>query len=79
MPVAADQIRAWFGEAVAAVKNGGEAELEPLSNKFMMFFIALNAVPLMLAFGSTWFYVLLGALAIYLPAKFLGAAEKGEQ
>ncbi|MES2743643.1 MAG: DUF4178 domain-containing protein [Pseudomonadota bacterium] len=44
------------------------------ASKLIMFMLALNAVPLLGAFSSTWHYSLLGALAIYLPAHFLDTA-----
>ena len=40
--------------------------------------LALNAIPLMASFSGTWFYSLLGAAAIYLPALFMDTNEKGK-
>lgn len=76
-PVPADQIRAWFGEKVAADKNAPKAGLDDLSRKFIIAILALNAIPLLMDFGGTWLYVLLAIAAVYLPAKYLSALDKG--
>lgn len=77
-PVPADQIRAWFGDQIEADKRPPEAPLGPMSRKFMLLFLAINAIPLLLSFGRTWFYVLVGVLALYLPARFSGSSDEGE-
>lgn len=79
-PVAADQIRAWFGEQINADKAGASSsDTSGLSRKFIFWILALNAVPLLMNFGSSWFIVALAIAAIYYPAKFLGPAGKGDE
>ncbi len=70
-PVGSDQIRAWFGEQIQADKPGADADLETLSNKFIFWILAINAIPLFLSPGRTWFGVAAAVAAIYFPAKFL--------
>ncbi|CAN5253881.1 DUF4178 domain-containing protein [soil metagenome] len=80
-PVAADQIKAWFGEKINAAKPS--APKSSLSGKFIFWILALNAVPLLAAFGKTWFLVLLAVAAIYFPAKYIegldSPAKKGTE
>lgn len=76
-PVPADQIRAWFGEHVAADKGKPKAGLDSLSRKFMIGILALNAIPLLMNFGGTWLIVVLALAAVYLPAKYLSSLDQG--
>jgi uncharacterized Zn finger protein (UPF0148 family) len=75
-PVAADQIRAWFGAQVKADKSGAGGAGAVSANKFIFWLLALNAGPLLMAFGRTWLIVLLAVLALYLPAKYLESISK---
>jgi hypothetical protein len=77
-PVAADQIRAWFGSKVQAEKRAPKEELGDLPGKFIMGLLAANAIPLLFAFTSTWSYVALGAAAVYFPAKYLAMFGESE-
>lgn len=78
-PVPADQIRAWFGKEVKAEKRAPAAAKKGRSGKFLFWILALNAIPLLLAFKSTWFYVLLALAAVYLPAKYIESLDEGKK
>lgn len=78
-PVAADQIRAWFGKDVNADKQEGKSDLEKTAKYFLWGLVGLNAIPLLLEFPGTWLYSLIGAAAIWLPAKFLGKTPEKEE
>ncbi|MES2130391.1 MAG: DUF4178 domain-containing protein [Pseudomonadota bacterium] len=77
-PVAFDQLKAWFGSEVnpdraPVVTSKGSST----STKFLWWLLGLNAIPLIVNTGGSFMYLLVGALAIYLPAKFLaGDKEK---
>jgi hypothetical protein len=79
LPVAADQIRAWFGQGIQADKEGDTTDWDDLSKKFMWWILGLNAVPLLFASDDTWIPVALAIAAVYLPAKFMSwmNEEKG--
>ncbi|MFZ6751095.1 DUF4178 domain-containing protein [Undibacterium sp. Ren11W] len=82
-PVAADQIRAWFGDNIKADKAGkfanAEETIATLSPQFIFWLLLFNAIPLLSDFESNWWVVGLGVAAIYYPAKFLGPAGKGDE
>ncbi|MDL2354300.1 MAG: DUF4178 domain-containing protein [Pseudomonadota bacterium] len=82
-PVAFDQIAAWFGSALRvdpARKAATEAlPASAVTHKFLWWILGLNAIPLIFNFSGTVIYVLLALLAIYLPAKLFGSADKGKQ
>ena len=78
-PVPADQIRAWFGEQINADKAGGDDDTKSLSHKFIIGILAINAIPLLMNFGGSFFIVLLAIAAIYYPAKLMGPVGKGEE
>lgn len=78
-PVAADQIRAWFGKDIKADKAGSTKASGSLVSKFIFWILALNAIPLLLSFGKTWFMVALAVAAIYFPAKYLESQDKAEK
>lgn len=69
LPVSADQIRAWFGDKIAADKEEASDGWDGLSTKFIWWILGLNAIPLFFSMGDTWLPVLLGLAAVYLPAK----------
>jgi hypothetical protein len=71
LPVAADQIRAWFGQGIHADKEDDTTDWDALSKKFMWWILGLNAVPLLFASDDTWIPVALAIAAVYLPAKFM--------
>jgi hypothetical protein len=74
MPVPTDQIHAWLGVEVSsqATSNPG---YRALAKRVLIPMLIVNAIPLLLATGSTFGYSLLAALAIYIPAYFLDARE----
>jgi uncharacterized protein (DUF983 family) len=81
-PVASDQLKAWFGDALP-----GRPQREPASEslpsagvaaKFLWWILGLNAIPLLFNFSGTFFIVVLALLAIYLPARlFAPSGGKG--
>ncbi|CAN7650058.1 DUF4178 domain-containing protein [Pseudoduganella sp. LjRoot289] len=82
-PVAADQIKAWFGVAVRGKARRAQATEKgrygSAAKKFIMVMLAVNAIPMLLNFGGTLVFNLLGALAIFLPALFLDSIDKGDK
>jgi predicted RNA-binding Zn-ribbon protein involved in translation (DUF1610 family) len=82
-PVAADQVKTWFGKAMrpdALAKIPPEALPSPDStHKFLWWVLGLNAIPLLLNFSGTLIIIVLALLAIYVPAKFFALADKGKQ
>ncbi|MBS0307620.1 MAG: DUF4178 domain-containing protein [Proteobacteria bacterium] len=69
LPVSPDQIRAWFGDKIAADKEEAPDGLEDISTKFIWWIIGLNAIPLFFAMGDTFVPTLMALAAVYLPAK----------
>ena len=74
MPVPPDQIHAWFG---VGVRNQPTTHpgYRAMAKRVLIPMLIVNAIPLLLATGSTLGYSLLAALAIYIPAYFLDARE----
>ena len=70
-PVSADQIQAWFGNKIPAHKESLEPTPKSIARKFIIWTLVINAIPLFMAFGDIWIWVLLAVAAIYYPAKFL--------
>ncbi len=62
-PVAADQIRAWFGKDVAADKQAKGVSIK----KFIIWLLILNSVPLLFGSIGSWLTVAVAILAIWLP------------
>ena len=77
-PVAADQIRAWFGQEIKADKASPAASKGGVS-KFIFWILALNAIPLLVSFKTSWLYTTLALAAVYLPAKYLEHTDKAEK
>jgi hypothetical protein len=77
-PVAADQIRAWFGKEIKADKVvlKEKSELSAMALRFIYGMLIFNAIPLFMAFGRTWLYTALAAAALYLPAKYLDSMDE---
>ena len=78
VPVAYDQMTAWFG---AAFHGGAKAQNIQLSHRgiakvFMVIVLVLNAIPMFVSFSSTLMWSLLGCLALFLPAVFLDKNAK---
>lgn len=71
-PVPADQIRAWFGNEVQADKAlADKGELTDMAVKIIKGMLVVNCIPLLFAFNSVWFLMLLAMAAIYVPAWYL--------
>lgn len=68
-PVAADQIRAWFGENIKADKHGPEGELS--AKGFLYWLVGLNMIPFLFGARGTLIIILLAMAAIYVPTLFL--------
>jgi hypothetical protein len=79
LPVSADQIRAWFGDAIQADKEEETDDWDALSTKFIWWILGLNAIPLYLATEDTWFPVAVGLAAVYLPARVMNWFKSGGQ
>lgn len=79
-PVAFDQVKAWFGEALrAGPARKASSDALPgasASTKFLWWILGLNAIPLLFNFSGTIAYVVLALLAIYLPARLFASAGK---
>ncbi|HEU4373109.1 MAG TPA: DUF4178 domain-containing protein, partial [Telluria sp.] len=78
-PVAFDQVRAWFGNALRAdAQRKAPSQSLPSTSaatKFLWWILGLNAIPLLFNFSGTFIYVVLALLAIYLPAKLFEKAK----
>ena len=74
-PVALDQLRAWFGTALfpkpkAAPRVSAPAAPPPNpATKFIWWIVGLNAIPLMMNFGGSFWIVLIAVLALLFPPK----------
>jgi hypothetical protein len=77
-PVPADQIRAWFGQSVQADKETNKGEFTDLALKIIKGTLIVNCIPLLFAFGATWYYILIAIAAIYLPALYLDSTGGGD-
>jgi hypothetical protein len=79
-PVAFDQVRAWFGlkQAAATARQRGTASVASVAKVFMILILVLNCIPLLLNFGGSLWWVLLGLAAIWIPAQMIGP-EDAEQ
>ena len=67
-PVAFDQIRTWFGLAAApAAPKKAAATLGDLQWKFLLWILGLNFIPLVVNFGETMLWLLVGLVALFLP------------
>jgi hypothetical protein len=75
-------MKGWFGAAfkgVAPAARAAEKSYTSTARKFIIIMLVLNAIPLLFSFSNSVFYNLIGALVIYLPARFLDAMEKRNQ
>jgi len=82
-PVAWDQLKAWFGDAVKGEdKTSGEVAQDFSKGRYtrsaknwMIGILALNAIPLLFNFGGTIGVTILACLSLYLPALVLDAID----
>jgi ribosomal protein S27E len=82
-PVAWDQLKAWFGDAVkgeprasTAAGDSGKDRYARSAKNWIMGMVALNAIPLLFNFGGTIGITFLAGLALYLPALVLDAMDE---
>ena len=66
-PVAADQVRTWFGLAVPVSTHKVPPSLSELQWKFLLWILGLNAIPLVFNFGETMLWMLVGLVALFIP------------
>lgn len=75
-PLAFDQLRSWFGNAVKSDPlHKIPAQKLPstgTATKFAMWILGLNAIPLLFNFSGTIFWVIIAIVAIYLSDNFFG-------
>ncbi|MYN01220.1 DUF4178 domain-containing protein [Pseudoduganella sp. DS3] len=83
-PVAWDQLKAWFGDALKGEAPGARGAVaqdftkdryKRSAKNWIMGMVALNAIPLLFNFGSSLGYTLFAAAALYLPAMLLDAID----
>jgi uncharacterized protein (DUF983 family) len=81
-PVAWDQLKAWFGDAVkgeprasALAEDSGKDRYKRSAKNWIMGIVALNAIPLLFNFGGTIGTLIFAGLALYLPALVLDAMD----
>ncbi|KQV90101.1 hypothetical protein ASD15_25860 [Massilia sp. Root351] len=80
--VPADQVHLWFGVPVKNLMRAAppqKGRYASAAKKFIMVMLAVNAIPMLVNFGGSFTFNLLGALAIYLPALFLDSIDKGDK
>jgi hypothetical protein len=78
-PMPYDQVKALFGTAFRGAPPAPKfspGSPKSIAKKAIMVMLALNALPILLSFGGSFTYNLIGALAIYLPALFLESQGK---
>jgi len=80
-PVAWDQLKAWFGDAVkgepraSAAEDTGKDRYKRSAKNWIMGMTALNAIPLLFNFSGTIGALIFAGLALYLPALVLDAMD----
>jgi endogenous inhibitor of DNA gyrase (YacG/DUF329 family) len=77
-PVAFDQVRTWFGldpKPGAGANARITSSASGLAKSFMILILVLNCIPLLLNFGGSLWWVLLGLAAIYIPAQMIGPED----
>jgi len=81
-PVAWDQLKAWFGDAVkgeprssAVAEDSGKDRYKRSAKNWMMGMVALNAIPLLFNFGGAIGPTIFACLALYLPALVMDAID----
>jgi hypothetical protein len=72
-------MKAWFGQSFRGVQRAAappaKGRYKRAARNTIFVMLALNAIPLMANFGRSWALLLLGALALYLPALFLDSYD----
>jgi hypothetical protein len=81
VPVATDQIMAWFGNGVQGLRKSAAAKPDKLRTKsdsqvkFVWWILGLNAIPLLVNFGGTFWILLVALIALFYPAKYFQSDE----
>jgi hypothetical protein len=79
-PVAADQVKTWFGletKGSTKVAKGSPAALKSTQMKFVWWILGLNAIPLLFNFGGSIWIILIALVALFIPAGyFQGDGDK---
>jgi hypothetical protein len=81
-PVAADQVMAWFGKGASAnpakpaAQQTGVKPLFESQLKYVWWILGLNAIPLIVNFGGTFWILLLALFALFYPAKYFQGDEE---
>jgi hypothetical protein len=80
-PVAYDQIKAWFGASIKgaapAGKKDGASTVRSTQMKFLWWILGLNAIPIVLNFGSSFWIILIALFALFYPEDyFQGDGDK---
>lgn len=87
-PVAWDQLKAWFGDALKGESPATRAfggvnftkdRYKRSAKNWIMAVVALNAIPLLFNFGGAIGYTLFAAAALYLPAMLLDAMDETQK
>lgn len=80
-PVPYDQLKALFGTSLRGKEPAPKTRPgspKSTAKKAIMVMLALNLVPILLSFSGAFFYNLIGALAIFLPALFIESQGKDQ-
>lgn len=76
-PVAADQIMAWFGKGAAVLNTTPSASQKTGTPvKFVWWILGLNAIPLLVNFGGTFWILIAALIALFYPAKYFQGDDK---
>ncbi|AKU23214.1 DUF4178 domain-containing protein [Massilia sp. NR 4-1] len=82
-PMSRDQVKAWFGAAYRGpepdaplLDSAAGKRYTSVAKGMIMMLLAINAIPLLASFTSTFMYSVIAVLAIYIPAKILDAMDK---
>jgi hypothetical protein len=73
-PLAFDQVRAWFGTQAPGVRAGAgkpTRSAQNMAKTFVWWILGLNAIPLVLNFSGTIYWIMIGIFALILPAIFM--------
>jgi hypothetical protein len=74
-PLAYDQIQAWFGKGVTGpdrtvASAKGSSGMRGTQMKFLWWILGLNAIPLLVNFGTTMILLIMALLALFIPSGF---------
>jgi len=73
-PVPNDQLKAWFGNDFTGQANAkapsSPSSLRSTQMKFVWWILGLNAIPMLFAFGETFFIVIAALVGLFYPANY---------